>query len=179
MQSFRLGDWGGIIINGNAPTNKGVDVESEIAGYPYGGNDAADNSGVLTYVRVEFGGAKIDPETEHNGFTFNGVGNGTTVDYIEAWNGTDDGIEMFGGTVNLKHVVSWNNTDDGFDWTYGWTGNVQHMVIRTGDQGDRVSRLITRVTTMPLPRFSRSCNCKCHNYFIWYPERRQRESAGC
>lgn len=131
------GDWGGLIINGNAPTNKGVDVESEIAGYPYGGTDANDNSGVLRYVRVEFGGAKIDPETEHNGFTFNGVGNGTTVEYIEAWNGTDDGIEMFGGTVNLKYVVSWNNTDDGFDWTYGWSGMVQHLLIRTGNIGDR------------------------------------------
>ncbi len=131
------GDWGGLIINGNAPVNLGVDVDSEIAGYPYGGTNATDNSGIIKYVVVEYGGAKIDPDTEHNGFTFNGVGNGTTVEYIEAINGTDDGIEMFGGTVNLKYVVSWSNTDDGFDWTYGWRGNVQHMVIKTGNFGDR------------------------------------------
>lgn len=131
------GDWGGLIINGDAPGNKGVDVDSEIAGYPYGGNDSNDNSGIIRYVRIEYGGAKIDPETEHNGFTFNGVGNGTTVEYIEAWNGTDDGIEMFGGTVKMKYVVSWNNTDDGFDWTYGWNGNAQHLLIKTGDIGDR------------------------------------------
>lgn len=131
------GDWGGIIINGNAPVNKGINVDSEIAGYPYGGPDATDNSGTLRYVRVEYGGAKIDPDTEHNGFTFNGVGNETAVEYIEAINGTDDGIEMFGGTVNLKYVISWNNTDDGFDWTYGWSGKAQHMIIKTGEYGDR------------------------------------------
>ncbi|MFO7853190.1 MAG: hypothetical protein ACQERS_02595 [Bacteroidota bacterium] len=131
------GDWGGIIVNGSATVNKGVDVDSEIAGYPYGGTSDDDNSGIIKYVRVEYGGAKIDPDTEHNGFTFNGVGSGTTVEYIEAWNGTDDGIEMFGGTVNLKYVVSWNNTDDGFDWTYGWKGKVQHLLIKTGDIGDR------------------------------------------
>ena len=131
------GDWGGIIVNGNATTNIGVDVDSEIAGYPYGGTNDTDNSGTIRYVRVEYGGAKIDPDTEHNGFTFNGVGSGTIVEYIESLNGTDDGIEMFGGTVNMKYVVSWNNTDDGFDWTYGWKGNVQHMVIKTGEFGDR------------------------------------------
>lgn len=135
------GDWGGIIINGYAPVNKagtaGGSVDSEIAGFPYGGAETTDNSGTLKYVRVEYGGAKIDSETEHNGFTFNGVGNGTTVDYIEAWNGTDDGIECFGGSVNMKHVISWGNTDDGFDWTYGYTGKVQYLLVKTGETGDR------------------------------------------
>jgi len=134
------GDWGGLVINGNAPVNDG-DSKSGTAPYTstgkdtgegntgyYGGSDADDNSGVLKYIRSEFAGVRFTADNELNGIAFQGVGRGTTVDYIQAHLSNDDGIEMFGGTVNMKHVVSTGNLDDYLDWTSGWTGAVQFMV---------------------------------------------------
>jgi hypothetical protein len=117
------GSWGGIIINGYADINTGVTAEGEGDTGTYGGNDDSDNSGTIKYVRVEYGGKILGTDNELNGFSFNGVGNGTTVDYIQAYMGADDGIEFFGGTVNVSHAVSKGNQDDSFDWTHGWRGN--------------------------------------------------------
>jgi len=123
------GDWGGIIINGKATANCGAACESEGGAGTYGGTDDADNSGVLRYVRVEYGGKKFTTEDELNGFTFNGVGSGTTVAYVQAYECADDGFEFFGGTVNVKYAVSSKAGDDSFDWTFGWRGKGQFWVI--------------------------------------------------
>lgn len=123
------GSWGGIHICGKAPINvPGIDAKSEIGDASYGGDNAADNSGILRYVRVEYGGYAFTEEKESNGFTFYGVGNGTTLEYLQAYKGSDDGFEWFGGTANAKYLVSTDNTDDSFDWTEGWCGNAEYLV---------------------------------------------------
>lgn len=132
------GDWGGIIICGKAPINKGTTATAEVGNVLYGGSDAADNSGILKYVKVEFTGNAINDEKEHNGFTFNGVGNGTTISYLQAYMGGDDGFEFFGGTVDADHLVSTGSKDDSFDWTYGWVGNGSYWIAeQASDEGDR------------------------------------------
>ncbi len=128
------GMWGGLIINGNAPINKGCngsicEVQGEGSTGLYGGNDPEDNSGVLKYVRVEFAGYEITPDNELNGIAFQGVGRGTVVDYIQVHMNADDGVEFFGGTVNVKHVVLTGNKDDSMDWTYGWQGKAQFVIV--------------------------------------------------
>jgi hypothetical protein len=133
-------DWGGIILCGRAPINpQGGTAPSEMgAGVVYGGTNAADNSGTLKYVRVEYTGKKQDASKEHNGFTFEGVGNGTTLEYLAVYKGADDGIEFFGGTANLKYAFVNGAQDDLFDWTYGWSGNGQYWVgVQGNDVADR------------------------------------------
>ena len=123
------GAWGGIHICGKAPTNaEGGKGSSEIGGATYGGNDDADNSGTLKYVRVEYSGYAFDSEHEANGITFYGVGNGTTVEYCQAYKGSDDGFEFFGGSVNVSNLVSVSCSDDSFDWTEGWNGTATNLV---------------------------------------------------
>lgn len=123
------GAWGGIHICGYAHTNaEGGTGSSEIGGAPYGGNNDADNSGTLRYVRVEYTGFAFDEEHEANGITFYGVGNGTTVEYCQAYTGSDDGFEWFGGSVNVKYLVSTDCSDDSFDWTEGWNGKGTDLV---------------------------------------------------
>ncbi len=139
------GDWGGLVINGNAPINacpagtavceavsEGIKAEE----VKFGGNNPADNSGKLRYVRVEFAGYPIAPDNELNGITFNGVGNGTLVDHVQVHKSSDDGIECFGGTVNMKHVILSGNEDDSLDWDMGYSGKVQFMLV---DQLNSVS----------------------------------------
>ena len=123
------GAWGGIHICGKAHTNaEGGKGSSEIGGATYGGNDDADNSGTLKYVRVEYSGFAFDEEHEANGITFYGVGNGTTVEYCQAYKGSDDGFEFFGGSVNVSNLVSVSCSDDSFDWTEGWNGTATNLV---------------------------------------------------
>lgn len=123
------GAWGGIHICGKAHTNaEGDKGSSEIGGATYGGNDDADNSGTLKYVRVEYSGYAFDSEHEANGITFYGVGNGTTVEYCQAYKGSDDGFEFFGGSVNVSNLVSVSCSDDSFDWTEGWNGTATNLV---------------------------------------------------
>ena len=128
-QRKEAGAWGGLHICGKAPINvQGATSVSEVGDAAYGGSDAADNSGILRYIRIEYAGYTFSEEKEANGFTFYGVGNGTTVDHLQAYMGSDDGFEWFGGTVNVKYLVSTNNTDDSFDWTEGWQGKAQFLV---------------------------------------------------
>ena len=135
------GDWGGLIVNGYANTNIGEGVgEGGTGTYGCDGSNCndADNSGVIRYVRVEYAGKILGTDNELNGFSFNGVGSGTTVEYIQAYAGSDDGIEFFGGTVNVKYAVSSGNEDDSFDWTFGWSGKGQFWVAHQfGVAGDR------------------------------------------
>ena len=123
------GAWGGIHICGRAHTNaEGGQGSSEIGGAAYGGNDDADNSGTLQYVRVEYTGYAFDEEHEANGISFYGVGNGTTVDHCQAYKGSDDGFEFFGGSVNISNMVVTDCSDDSFDWTEGWNGTATNLI---------------------------------------------------
>ncbi len=132
------GDWGGLIINGRAPLNvPGGLAQGEGDTGVYGGSDAGDDSGALRYVRVEFAGAEFSPDNELNGIAFQGVGNGTTVDFIQVHLSKDDGVEFFGGMVDAKHVVCTGVADDSFDWTDGWRGRGQFWIARQfGDDAD-------------------------------------------
>ena len=132
------GDWGGLILCGrasvNAPANAGNGTSAGEAiveggvGSIYGGgatpNDN-DNSGIIRYVRIEFGGIPFQPNSEINGLTFCGVGRGTTVDHIQVSYAGDDAYEWFGGTVNVKNIIAYRNWDDDFDTDFGYRGNVQ------------------------------------------------------
>lgn len=123
------GAWGGIHICGRAHTNaEGGTGSSEIGNATYGGNDDADNSGTLRYVRVEYTGYAFDEEHEANGISFYGVGNGTTVDHCQAYKGSDDGFEFFGGSVNVSNMVVVSCSDDSFDWTEGWNGTGTNLM---------------------------------------------------
>ncbi len=135
------GDWGGLIILGKAPINSVVGGDatssSEIGGLPYGGSDAADNSGTLRYVRVEYSGGAADASSENNGFSFYGVGNGTNIAYIQAYKGKDDGIEFFGGTVNASFISVIGCEDDSVDWTEGFSGTLTNVYIEHGLSHDK------------------------------------------
>jgi hypothetical protein len=135
----RRGDWGGLVLNGQAPINQpgGTGIGEGNTG-AYGGTIADDNSGVFRYVRIEFGGTKITPDNEINGFTFNGVGNGTIVEYVQTHMIADDGFEWFGGTVNGKYLVSSGNDDDQFDMDNGFSGKLQFLfALESSDLANR------------------------------------------
>jgi len=124
------GDWGGIVILGKGLNNLGTEVPVEGIGNTnvrgrHGGNVPNDNSGSLTYARVEFAGYQIAVDNELNGITFGSVGSGTTIDYVQTSFGFDDAFEWFGGSVNCKHLVSYRNLDDDFDTDNGYSGTVQ------------------------------------------------------
>lgn len=130
------GQWGGLIINGRAPTNQGITFGEGDTG-AFGGDNPADSSGVLRYVRIEYAGIEFSADNELNGIAFQGVGSGTVVEYVQVHMNQDDGIEMFGGTVNLKYALVTGARDDSFDWTDGWTGKGQFWVAQQyGDDAD-------------------------------------------
>lgn len=120
------GSWGGLVICGKAPINKGTPAQAEVSDLAYGGSDASDSSGSIKYLRIEYSGYAYNSEKEFNGLSMFGVGNGTTLEYIQIHEGSDDGFEWFGGTVNAKYLVVTNFhqevADDLFDWTEGWSG---------------------------------------------------------
>lgn len=134
------GDWGGLILLGKAPINSvtgTATATSEIGNLPYGGTDVADNSGLLNYVRVEYSGGAADGSSENNGFSFYGLGNGTAVNYIQAFAGKDDGIEFFGGTVNVNYISVINAEDDSVDWTEGFSGTLNNVYISNRSTDDK------------------------------------------
>ena len=134
----RAGDWGGIILLGNAPINirdangnpSTGSVEGITTGGTYGGSNADDNSGVLKYVRIEYAGVQLSPDNEINGLTLAGVGRGTSLSYIQVRHALDDCFEFFGGTVNAHHLACQYNQDDGFDWDNGYVGKLQFLVLQ-------------------------------------------------
>ena len=129
--------WGGIHICGYAHTNaEGGTGKSEIGDANYGGDNDADNSGTLQYIRLEYTGYAFDEEHESNGISFYGVGNGTTVDHCQVYKGADDGFEFFGGSVNVKYLVATDCEDDSFDWTEGWNGKGQFLVATQASDAD-------------------------------------------
>jgi hypothetical protein len=142
------GLWGGVIILGNAPVNA-PDGESAIEGLfledsrtLYGGTHVKDNSGILKYVSIRHGGTKLEDGNEINGLTLGGVGNGTTLEYVEVISNRDDGFEFFGGTVNGRYLLSAFCGDDAFDFDQGYTGNCQFIVgLQAGATGDLLIEL--------------------------------------
>lgn len=135
--------WGGLVICGKAPINKGVTASAEVSELTYGGTDVNDNSGSIKYLRIEYPGFSYSSDKEFNGVSFFGVGKGTVVDYVQVYESSDDGFEWFGGTVNASHLVVSNKDvtavgDDLFDWTEGWNGTGENFYgIRTnaGNRG--------------------------------------------
>jgi hypothetical protein len=134
--------WGGLVINGSAPINACADglavggaADCEKSGEGssgfFGGDQANDNSGTLQYLTVEYAGARLTNDDELNGIAFQGVGSGTTVDHIQIHNNLDDGVEWFGGTVNVKYLAVSGAGDDSVDWTDGWTGRLQYAAVRS------------------------------------------------
>jgi hypothetical protein len=132
-------DWGGLIINGAAPINvPGGEAIGEGDTGAYGGTNPADNSGELRFVRVEFAGIEFSPDNELNGIAFQGVGNGTKAEFVQVHRNKDDGIEFFGGTVDLKYALVTGAADDSFDWTDGWTGRGQFWIAQQyGNDADQ------------------------------------------
>ncbi|MBO6531530.1 MAG: multidrug transporter [Allomuricauda sp.] len=131
------GDWGGLVILGRAPINSTPDgstdiATSEVGALAYGGNTPADNSGVIRYVRIEYAGGAIDGNAELNGLSLYAVGNGTLIDYVQVYEGSDDGFEFFGGTVEASHLVVVNAEDDSIDWTEGFTGVLTDVYVQHG-----------------------------------------------
>ena len=123
------GDWGGLVIAGNATTTEGVDATAEVGGIVYGGTDDTDNSGSISHLIINYAGAQINSESQYNGLTLYAVGSGTTIDNIALLNGTDDGVEFFGGTVNASNFYLENNEDDAVDWTEGWSGTLTNTYV--------------------------------------------------
>lgn len=137
------GLWGGLIVLGNGilgDNTSEVGVEGIPAGETralYGGNNDADNSGVLRYVSIRHGGAELSPGDEINGLTLGGVGSGTTMEYIEVFANSDDGIEFFGGQPHLKWASVAFCGDDSYDWDTGFRGKGQFWFALIGsDDGD-------------------------------------------
>lgn len=127
--SRAYGDWGGLILCGNAPVN--ATSKPQIEGGPrttYGGDKPEDNSGIVKYVRIEFAGYPLEPNKEINGLTLGGVGSGTTLEYIQVSYCGDDSFEWFGGTVNAKHLIAYKGWDDEFDTDYGYSGKLQFLL---------------------------------------------------
>ena len=119
------GDWGGIILNGKAPISGGGTATCEMdAAVIYGGESSDDNSGVLSYVVLEYTGAQNSETVEHNGLTLDAVGSGTTIENLYIYKSADDAIEFFGGTVNVTNLLSVSCDDDMFDVTQGWNGTL-------------------------------------------------------
>ncbi len=135
------GDWGGLILLGRAPINSVVGGDatstSEIGGLPYGGSIEDDNSGILRYVRIEYSGGAADAASENNGFSFYAVGNGTTIQFIQAFEGADDGVEFFGGTVNASFISVVGAQDDSVDWTEGFSGILTNVYIEHRQSHDK------------------------------------------
>lgn len=135
------GLWGGVIVLGNAPIS--ADAESvQIEGIPpsdqnglYGGTDPNDSSGEIRYISIRHGGANIGEGNEINGLTLGGVGTGTVIENVEIISNQDDGIEWFGGTVNVTNAVVWYTGDDAVDADQNWTGTLDNfVVIAPGDE---------------------------------------------
>ncbi|MBL7943365.1 MAG: PKD domain-containing protein [Flavobacteriales bacterium] len=167
------GDWGGLIICGraavNTPANSGNGTDQGEAiieggvGSIYGGGtnpDNNDNSGVLRYVRIEYGGIPFQPNSEINGLTLGGVGAGTTIDHVQVSYCGDDAFEMFGGTVNLSNIIAYRNWDDDFDTDFGYQGHVQFALAvrdpliadQSGSNGFESDNDATGTTNTPITR---------------------------
>src|SRR6186713_295686 len=132
----KAGDFGGVVLLGNAPINQ--TVPQRIEGIPdpvptgvdvnYGGSTATDSSGVLTFVRIEFAGFRLTANNEINGLTLGGVGSKTVLNHIQVSWSADDAFEFFGGTVNANHLIALSSDDDDYDFDFGYSGTIQYAI---------------------------------------------------
>jgi len=129
------GSWGGIVVCGKAPINVGPSATSEIGNSMYGGTDTADTSGSLSFVRVEYAGAVYTGDKKFNGLSLFGVGNTTKVENVALVNGGDDGIQLYGGTVNVSNIVSLANDNNAFVWSEGWKGTASNIFTKRKADG--------------------------------------------
>lgn len=143
--SRNLGDWGGVILLGKGNSNSvggvaNIEGIAPTSDTEFGGGtspDDNDNSGSLTYVRIEFGGYVYAPNKEINGLTLGAVGRGTTINHVQVSYANDDAFEWFGGSVNCSHLVAYRNLDDDFDTDFGFNGNVQFcLAVRDPEISD-------------------------------------------
>ncbi|UBM58853.1 right-handed parallel beta-helix repeat-containing protein [Marinilongibacter aquaticus] len=141
-------EWGGVIILGKAPISPSAGTEAQIEGIPaddtfgaYGGSDAADNSGVFKFVSIRHGGALIGDGNEINGLTLGGVGSGTTIENVEIVGNLDDGIEFFGGAVNVKNALVWGQGDDGYDIDQSFSGTIENSIYIAGADSDHAMEI--------------------------------------
>jgi hypothetical protein len=158
------GDWGGLILLGSAAVNvaggdpsiEGLDAADLRHHYGPGiggnANDAHD-CGTVRYVRIEYAGAIVSAGNEIQGLTIGACGSATTVDFLHVHRSSDDGIEIFGGTTNLRHIVISQTDDDGLDWDQGWTGKVQFMVVQQAlDKAIEADSNRNNATATPIAR---------------------------
>ncbi len=149
LPASQNGLWGGLIVLGNAPSSVGANnTEAQIEGIPpsdtnglYGGNVADDNSGVIEYISIRHGGANIGEGNEINGLTLGGVGSATTISHVEIVANQDDGLELFGGTVDVSNVLVWNAGDDAIDTDQDWIGTLDNFIVVAGDDTDHALEL--------------------------------------
>ncbi len=142
-----VSQWGGVQINGNGITNNCSDTDRAnntchvvTEGQPsnYGGNDNTESSGVLRYVIVKHTGFEVAPGDELNGITFNAVGSGTVVENVQVYSTFDDGLEFFGGAVNVNNVVVLYVRDDSLDYSDGYVGTIENaLIIHWQSDGNR------------------------------------------
>lgn len=157
------GEWGGLVLQGFAKNNKCGEGSNDIlcntadeAGTGFhGGNDDADNSGSVKYLIVAEGGYEVQTDSEVNGITLHSVGYGTEIENVMVLNNADDGIEFFGGAVNVKNLILIDNSDESLDWDDGYRGNVQFSLVRqglnyVGDHGIEADNKGRSTTAMPL-----------------------------
>jgi hypothetical protein len=143
------GLWGGLIILGKAPISAPSDATTfQIEGIPpsdtnglYGGDVSDDDSGTIRYISIRHGGANIGDGNEINGLTLGGVGSGTTIEYVEVIANQDDGIEWFGGSVNVSNALVWNAGDDGMDTDQAWSGTLNNFIVIGGPATDHTLEL--------------------------------------
>ncbi len=128
-------NWGGLIICGNGKVNTGDNGTSEVGGLSYGGNDNADSSGNINFLKIMYTGSKFTAEKEYNGISFFGVGSGTIVSDIYCYESGDDAVEFFGGAVNPKNLILINSYDDSFDFADGWQGTSTNIYIKGVTKG--------------------------------------------
>ena len=155
------GEWGGLIISGfgrhNTCSDSLCNITAEGGAGNFGqinGETRADNSGTLKYVRITEGGYLINSDgDEINGLSLNGVGSGTSMSYIQVHDNADDGIEFYGGDVNVKYAVVTAAQDDSVDWDEGYRGNLQYVIVKQSNAGSgEAFEMDTQGTDEPLSK---------------------------
>jgi hypothetical protein len=149
------GDWAGLALVGKAEVNRenfDLRIIPDEHDARVGGEDDTWNCGTVKYVRIEFGGSEIDGQKALNGLTLAGCGSETTVEYVQSHLSNDDGIAVFGGTVDIRHIVSTRAQDDGFDFDTAWRGTAQYLAVQqdlNGAEGIEIENLAEEPTALP------------------------------
>ncbi|MEW9856109.1 hypothetical protein [Novosphingobium sp. M1R2S20] len=158
------GQWGGVVLMGRAPvtdcatgsTTAGTcERQTEGAQNParFGGNDSAYNAGRMSYVQIRYSGFILSGNSELQALTTEGIGTGTVLDHIMAYNSSDDGMEAFGGSVNMKHYIAVGADDDSLDVDVGAQMNVQYALLLQRDGlGDALFEIDSNGNESDMPR---------------------------